>query len=67
MFINAGIYGKTTVMHNNQINSDRQKLRALVLRFCLLVMRGVRPIMRVKEGDYRDWDANLAWAKGMYL
>lgn len=34
--------------------------------FLRLLMKAVFSILGVKEGDYRDWDAIRAWAKGTY-
>jgi menaquinone-dependent protoporphyrinogen oxidase len=34
--------------------------------FLRLLAKGVFSLLGVKEGDYRDWDAIHAWAKGAY-
>jgi menaquinone-dependent protoporphyrinogen oxidase len=35
--------------------------------FFRLIARGIFVIVRVQEGDYRDWDAIRSWAKGIHL
>ena len=32
-----------------------------------LILKDIFNNEKLKEGDYRDWDAILAWAKGMHL
>jgi menaquinone-dependent protoporphyrinogen oxidase len=34
--------------------------------FMRLLAKGVFAVLGVEEGDYRDWDAINAWAKGVY-